>query len=306
MLRSLINTNIFNSLIQDINRPSHAYLFYGEDERLNVELAKIFIASIFCGKPACLHCESCRRVKLNKNPDLLILDKIGIQVADIEGIIDNVQLKPMVYEYKIVFITNADTINASAQNKLLKTLEEPNSNVVFVLAGKNIEKLLPTVKSRLNKHFVPRIDLAVVTEDLKDVGINIDKYLHCGITLTEAIRYSDDNNLDTVNHVVKSISKLRTTSDIPQIVGSLKIGVEQRREFLRLFSQACECALIGGQGVFEESFIKYIQDTFNPAVLIKMMNMISEAYTMLESNVNFNYVLDHLFYQILKEKYLCK
>ena len=75
MLKSIINTPIFNKLKQDIVAPSHSYLFYGEDEVLNVELAKVFIASVFCKKPACGECESCRRIEMDKNPDLLIIDK---------------------------------------------------------------------------------------------------------------------------------------------------------------------------------------------------------------------------------------
>lgn len=306
MLKSLINTNIFTQLNQDIKSPSHAYLFYGEDELLNVELAKIFIASIFCGKPACLQCEVCKRIELNKNPDLLIIDKVGLQVADIEGLIDNVQLKPMIYNYKVVLITNADTINETAQNKLLKTLEEPNNNVIFVLVCKNSERLLPTIKSRLNKHFVPNIDLSIVAEDLKNKGINIDKFLHCEITLTEAIKYSDNNNLETLDAVNFIILNLKTTSDIPKIVGQLKIKPEKRKELLTLLNNACENALMGGQGIVDKETINYLQANYNSVLLVKIMNLITNAYKMLESNVNFNYVLDYLFYQILKEKYLCK
>ena len=167
MLKSIVDTQIFKQLGQDIVKPSHAYLFHGEDEVLNVELAKVFIASIFCGKPACFECESCKRIAMDKNPDLLSIDKPNLQVADIENLIENVQLKPMVYDYKIVFITKADGMNEAAQNKLLKTLEEPNSKVVFVFACTNVEKLLPTIKSRMNKHYLPRIDLELLADELK-------------------------------------------------------------------------------------------------------------------------------------------
>ncbi|MBQ3502585.1 MAG: AAA family ATPase, partial [Clostridia bacterium] len=188
MLESLKNIAIFNNLRQDINKPSHAYLFYGEDKLLNIELAKLFVASIFCGKPACLQCESCKRTDINKNPDLLIIDKPTMQVADVSGLIENIQFKPMVYNYKIIFITNAEGINETAQNKLLKTLEEPNPQVIFILTCTNIEKLLPTIRSRLSKHYVPNINLATVADALKQQGINIDKYLHCDISLTNAVK----------------------------------------------------------------------------------------------------------------------
>jgi len=66
MLQAIKDTPIFNNIKQDITSPSHAYLFYGEDERLNIELAKVFVASIFCGRPACFSCEACKRVEINK------------------------------------------------------------------------------------------------------------------------------------------------------------------------------------------------------------------------------------------------
>ena len=67
MLHAIKDTQIFNNVKQDINAPRHAYLFYGEDGVLNIELAKVFIASIFCGKPACFSCEACKRIEINKN-----------------------------------------------------------------------------------------------------------------------------------------------------------------------------------------------------------------------------------------------
>ena len=305
MLKSIINADIFSSLQQDIVSPSHAYLFYGQDEMLNVKLAKVFIASIFCGKPACGQCESCRRIEIDKNPDLLIVDKPTLQVADIENLIDNVQLKPMVYNYKVVFIKNADGINEIAQNKLLKTLEEPNAQVIFVLACTNVEKLLPTIKSRLSKHYIPRIDLSVVGEDLKLQGINIDKFLHCDITLTDAVKYSSNRDVEVLNLLEKSIYGLKSSADIPNIVSKINIKAE-RREFLVLMLNATNCAITGQSGVFDERLITYMQANFKMPVLIKMQKLIDGAIKMLDSNVNFNYVLDKLFYNILKEKYLCK
>ena len=306
MLRSLVNTQVFNTVKQDIISPSHAYLFYGEDEMLNIELAKVFIASIFCEKPACFNCEVCRRVEINKNPDLLILDKPNLQVNDIENLIDNVQLKPMIYKYKVIFITNAQGINETAQNKILKTLEEPNPQVIFVLACTNIEKLLPTIRSRLKKHYVPLIDLETVSEDLKLQGVNIDRFIHCDMTITDAVKYSTSQESDMLDIVVQVFTNLKSTADIPSIVGKLKIKTENRKEFLNLLLKAVNCALTNEKAMFEESVITQIQSTYKPQVLIKVLKMIDEAVRKIDANVNFYYVLDELLYNILKEKYLCK
>ncbi|MBQ8522511.1 MAG: hypothetical protein IJ458_02465 [Clostridia bacterium] len=306
MLQAIKDTQIFNNVKQDIVSPSHAYLFYGEDEMLNIELAKVFIASIFCGKPACFSCEACKRVEINKNPDLLILDKPNLQVVDIENLIDNVQLKPMVYNYKIVFITNSEGINETAQNKLLKTLEEPNPQVIFVLTCTNIEKLLPTIRSRLVKHYVSKVDLELVANDLTNQGVNIDRFIHCDITLTDAVKYSTLQESEVLNLLEQTIMNLKSSADIPNIVGKLKIKSENKKEYLTLLLNATNCALTNTQGLFSEQVISYMQANYKIQVLIKMLKLIDRATRKLDSNVNFNYVLDELFYNILKEKYLCK
>lgn len=306
MLQAIKNTTIFNNIKQDIVSPSHAYLFYGEDEVLNVEFAKVFIASMFCGKPACFTCEACKRVEINKNPDLLILDKPNIQVADIENLINNVQLKPMVYNYKVVFITNAEGINETAQNKLLKTLEEPNPQVIFVLTCTNIEKLLPTIRSRLKKQYIPKVDLEILAQDLKDKGINIDRFVHSDITLTDAIKYSNPQENSVISSVEQLLFDLKSTADIPMVVSKLKIKTESRKEFFELLFKLMNSALTLQSGLFSESSIQYIQTNYNIKVIIKSLKLIDLAIKKLNANVNFNYVLDELLYNILKEKYLCK
>lgn len=306
MLRSLENTKAFQNLMNDISSPLHAYMFYGEDEELNIQLAKVFIASIFCGKPACMQCESCKRIDLNKNPDLLVIDKDVLQVADIEGLIDNVQLKPMVYKYKVVLIEKADGINEIAQNKLLKTLEEPNPQVIFVLATANANKLLPTIKSRVKKCFIPQIDLTQISEELKMQGNVVNDFLHGGVTLTDAVKYSSAENAQIISIVESSIYGLKNSADIPKVVSGIKISTEQRGEYLRLLVNAVNCALTSQRGVFSKEFIVYLQVNFKPVVLINMLTMLDDACRKLDSNVNFNYVIDNLFYNILKEKYLCK
>lgn len=306
MLKSLAQTTIFSKLKQDIIKPSHAYLFYGEDGVLNIELAKLFVASIFCGKTACLQCDTCKRTDINKNPDLLIIDKPSLQVADVTGLIDNVQFKPMVYNYKVIFITNAEGINEAAQNKLLKTLEEPNPQVIFVLTCTNIEKLLPTIRSRLNKFYISNVGLAHVAEDLKLQGLDVGKFLHCDISISDAIKYSQTDNAQLLNCVESSLMCLKSSADIPKVVATLKINSDQRKQFLILMMKAVDSAITNTKSLFSESFISYMQQTFNSRVLIKMLKFMDNAVQMVESNINFNYVLDQLFYNILKEKYLCK
>jgi len=205
-----------------------------------------------------------------------------------------------------VFITNAHGINEIAQNKLLKTLEEPNPQVIFVLTCTNIEKLLPTIRSRLTKHYVPKIDLEILSQDLKLGGVEIDRFVHCDITLSDALKYANQTQNEVLEMLESSIMALKSSADVPKVVSNLKIKTEARKEFLNLMLKATDCALTGERGVYSEKFIVYLQSTFNVQVLIKMLKLIDQSMRKVDANVNFNYVLDELFYNILKEKYLCK
>ena len=174
------------------------------------------------------------------------------------------------------------------------------------MACTNIEKLLPTIRSRLTKHYVPKIDLEVLAQDLKNQETNIDRFVHCDITVADAVKYStsnDDEVLKTVKHIIVN---LKSSADIPNLVSKIKTKSENRKEFFKLLTNAFNCALTNQRGIFDEQTIQFIQTNYKTQVLIKVLKLIDNAVRKLDANVNFNYVLDDLFYNILKEKYLCK
>ena len=153
---------------------------------------------------------------------------------------------------------------------------------------------------------MPKIDISLVAEDLKKQGTNIDKFVHCDITITDAVKYSGSQDNELVKLVEQSLTALKSSADIPSIVGKLKIKPESRKEYLKLLLNVVNCALTGEQGVFSEQLIQYIQSNYKMQVLIKSAKLIDEAVRKVDANVNYSYVLDELFYNILKEKYLCK
>jgi hypothetical protein len=153
---------------------------------------------------------------------------------------------------------------------------------------------------------VSKIDLEYLSKDLGTQGVNIDSFVHCDITLTEAIRYSSTQDNELLKMVEYSILNLKTSADIVNIVDKVKIKPESRKEFLKLWASAINCALINSKGLVNEQVVNYIKENYKIEVMIKILKIIDEAVRKVESNVNFNYVLDQLFYSILKEKYLCK
>ena len=84
---------------------------------------------------------------------------------------------------------------------------------------------------------------------------------------------------------------LKSSGDIPKIVGKIKIKNENRKEFLNLLLNAANCAISNKQGIFGEQIIRYMQDAYKIPVLIRILKLIDEAIRKVEANVNFNYVL---------------
>lgn len=143
---------IVNSLVKDIKegKVSHAYMFEGPEGSGKATLAKIFAKALVCednNKP-CNKCKSCAMCNSNSNPDIKIISSdSSILIESTREIIKDIYIKPL-YGKKVYIIEDMDKMTPSAQNSLLKTLEEPPEYAVFILTTKNINVLLPTIVSR--------------------------------------------------------------------------------------------------------------------------------------------------------------
>ncbi|HAZ10249.1 MAG: DNA polymerase III subunit delta' [Omnitrophica bacterium GWA2_41_15] len=132
-----------------------SYLFFGPmgvgKRTLSIEFAK----AINCekkGLDACEECISCGKIKSLNHPDLFIIQKEKessfIKIDRIRDIIYQASLKPYEARKKIFIITEAEDMNEESQNALLKILEEPRENQVFILTTSCVSGILPTVVSR--------------------------------------------------------------------------------------------------------------------------------------------------------------
>lgn len=157
------------------NKISHAYIFTGPRGTGKTSTAKIFARAINCQNPQngnpCNKCENC--LNFNNNPDIIELDAASNNgVDEIREIIDNVRLAPSVSKYKVYIIDEVHMLSTSAFNALLLTLEEPPSNVVFILATTDIQSVPITILSRCQRLDFKLIDHAKIIERLQYVCAN--------------------------------------------------------------------------------------------------------------------------------------
>lgn len=134
---------------------SNAYLFWGPYGTMKNEAALLLAQSIFCSETdglACETCNTCRRVKEGLYTDLIVLD--GAKKAISKEMVDAIQEQFSKTSLegtegtRVYIIQNAETASISAQNSMLKFLEEPGSGVTAILTTDNINRLLPTIISR--------------------------------------------------------------------------------------------------------------------------------------------------------------
>lgn len=306
MIKTLTQTSTFKKLSMETNALSHAYLLYSKDKLLNDSIAELFAMKIFCESDSpCFECEACKKNLLKKNPDFIVIDKPSILVDDILKVLEDAELKPMIYSHKVILIKNADTINEIAQNKLLKTLEEPNQSTIFILTTTAEEKLLATVKSRVKKIFLCLSDVDKIREELLHSGTN-EKYISDDFSLTEMVENSNNKDYaEYIENVEKLFLTLKSTQDIPSSLNGLKLGNNNKIVYMELICKLFK-SLKSDKSMFNNNLVSQMKNEYPIQLIIKIESLIDEAYRKLKSNVNANYVFDNLIYNILKEKYLCK
>ena len=167
------------------NHLAHAYLFCGPRGVGKTTCARIFAKTINCLNPqngfdACNECESCKAFNEQRSFNIHELDAASNNsVEDIRSLIDQVRIPPQIGKYSVYIIDEVHMLSAGAFNALLKTLEEPPSYAIFILATTEKHKVLPTILSRCQVYDFNRITVPDTIAYLQKVAA------HEGIAVSE-------------------------------------------------------------------------------------------------------------------------
>ena len=155
---------------------AHAYLFCGPRGVGKTTCARIFAKTINCLTPtaegeACGECESCKAFDEQRSMSIHELDAASNNsVEDIRELIKQVQIPPQIGRYKVFIIDEVHMLSTAALTALLKTLEEPPSYVIFILATTEKHKILPTILSRCQVYDFQRMTIQGTVEHLQYVA----------------------------------------------------------------------------------------------------------------------------------------
>lgn len=202
--------NIKNVLINSIklNKIAHAYIFTGPRGTGKTSTAKIFAKTLNClnnsSGVSCDECEMCKTY--NESADIIEIDAASNNgVEEIRTLRDSVKIAPYNSKYKIYIIDEVHMLSNSAWNAFLKTLEEPPSHVIFILATTEINKIPETVMSRCQRFDFTKIPEVKMTEHLKNICAKEDIHI-TDDALHEIVKLSNGCLRDALSYLDK-ISK---------------------------------------------------------------------------------------------------
>ena len=165
--------HIVTTLINQIkaNRIGHAYLFCGTRGTGKTTVAKILAKAVNCEHPIdgnpCNECETCRAIQAGTSMNVIEIDAASNNGVDnIREIREEVAYRPTQGRYKVYIIDEVHMLSTGAFNALLKTLEEPPSYVIFILATTEAHKIPITILSRCQRYDFHRISIETITERL--------------------------------------------------------------------------------------------------------------------------------------------
>ena len=306
---------VFKSQQQKGTLPS-SLLLSSKDNFYSFEFCKSLACLLFDGN-ACGNCENCLKVRADAHPDLKVYpSKDKLLVADSEEIVMESFIKPIFADKKIFIIRNIDEANDASQNKLLKVLEEPPKNVYFLLTCVNIEKVLPTIRSRCQKTELSKLDDNVIEgllgradEELKVLALQV-----ADVQVGKAIALSKKKDFVSLcKDSVGIITRLKSSKEVLEVSKRLQQYKDEFLLIMEVLSIAVSDLLKVKAGKkdlvrltdFENDYAKVSGD-YTIRALCEIALLIDEVVKERGYNVSPVISLENFLLNVLEVKYLCR
>ncbi|MEG1776552.1 MAG: AAA family ATPase, partial [Clostridia bacterium] len=297
----------------------HAYLLTGARGLGKRTFAKVLASALFCtsAEKPCGHCAECEHFFGEHNPDVLNLyadDGKQIGVERVRETIRGISQHAFGSSYRVVLIEPVEKLTPAAQSCLLKSLEEPVANVVFLLMTHELTATLGTIASRcVRVKMIPWSD-ELLAQTLRRLGHPEEKIAlvlpRCGGNIGMALELLEENAQETeVQAFVREALAMVGDAQAVSVSTHLKEGRADADQYLTALEQAIHLVLLVRTGGLDRSLLREYPPIWQRAAqeapvadLSAMLGAVFEARKRKASQVNWQSNIDHLLMKLLEEQ----
>lgn len=339
--QDMITKTLKNALAT--KQTTHAYLFAGPRGTGKTSCAKLFAKALNCpnqvnGDP-CNECETCKAITAGRLNDVIEIDAASNNgVEEIRDIRDKVKYAPTQADYKVYIIDEVHMLSTSAFNALLKTLEEPPENVVFILATTDPHKIPATIISRTQRFDFRRITSGAILErmeyilkqkqfeydekalnviaraaegGMRDALSILDQVLSFGdnkVTLDNALLVTGSVTRENLIKYLSQVQNHETVAGLQTIHAILDEGKDSKRLLedlinccrdLLLYKQAPEMLEQTGSVMIDDEF-KSMAEKSNPETLYRYIDTLNEQQENMRYSMHQSVYLEVLTVKLAK------
>ncbi len=308
----------FKHLIQEQKLP-HALMLEGREGVGKSTIGHQLAMSILCDAvsgDACGVCRNCLKMNHDNHPDFLMIEPDGTQIknAQIEKFQEFIHIKPYDGHYKVIVIKEADKMNASSQNRILKTLEEPPTYIIVILLTTNSDTLLPTVLSRCQIIKLNGIHESLILNYIKEHYQTSDEVIAklADGSIGRAIEYiSSDHFKQIQDHtevILSSINAKEKAKLLEQLsyLSAEKENIQKILDYMilwyrdiMLFKQAKAKHLLIHSGSLD--FIKKLSRNLSLRKIIQNIEVIESTKKKLKQHGHFDLTIEVMLIKLLED-----
>ncbi len=315
------NSNAFKTIELDISRSrlSHVYLFVSADENYLKSFVEI-VAKRFINLNETEFAEKNNsRIEKRIHPDVIFYgeDK-QVDVSAVSDIVESSNVSPFEADKKIFILLNAQKMNESSQNKILKSIEEPPKNTFYLLCATSITKILPTILSRVKKLDLDNLSVDGIVSMLEAKGVEKQKaeiLSSCSngnATFAEKLA-TDEGFIEFFNSIVSCLFEINGSRDVlkfSNIFSGKTIDKEEfinismllLRDIMMILSKKEE--LVVCKNVLAK--LKVISAGLNLSGVQSLISACLEEKKKLAFNVNTTAVIDDFLFKYAEVKVKCR
>ena len=311
----LKKTNAYKVFSLDVDKKtaSHAYLIVCDDEYYLENYLKAFAKRLICSEQEpCDNCRNCSLIETKTHTDVVFYPTgKKILVSDIDDLVKKSTYKPLECDKKVFVLNGVSQMQPQAQNKLLKTLEEPPKNTYLLLGATSAYTVLPTILSRCK-----RLDIPSFSEE--DIILELEKECNDRQKLLSAVRLSGGKLGEALERyttgsgelaellAIRTFKEVKTSRDVAKFTGNVTKDII--KDYISSLARLVGLAIrlkshnVNGEGEFYE-MAKELANSLSTGALLHASDVIRAAEKDVYFNASHVAITDAVIFGILEGKH---